>query len=151
MKKEKICLDTSVPSAYYDSRVKERQRETEKFWREIIPAYQVRVSAVTVEELANTRESSLRRKLQALIEPFQVLRVNARSEALARAYLEAGTIPERYMADALQIAIATDHQISYLVSWNFEHMVKVKTRREVNSINVLHGYTAIEIVAPSEL
>lgn len=151
MKKEKICLDTSVPSAYYDSRVKERQRETEKFWREIIPAYQVRVSTITVEELANTRESALRRKLQALIEPFQVLRVNARSEALAQAYLAAGTIPERYLADALQIAIATDHQISYLVSWNFEHMVKVKTRREVNSINVLHGYTAIEIVAPSEL
>jgi len=27
-----------------------------------------------------------------------------------------------------------------LVSWNFEHIVKIKTKREVNVVNVLLGY-----------
>lgn len=34
MKKESIYLDTSVPSAMYDERVKERQETTVKFWKD---------------------------------------------------------------------------------------------------------------------
>ena len=41
--------------------------------------------------------------------------------------------------------------VAYLVSWNFSHLVKVQTRREVNLVNALEGYDPIEIVAPPEL
>jgi hypothetical protein len=37
------------------------------------------------------------------------------------------------------------------VSWNFEHLVKVKTRKTVNLINILEGYKEIEIISPQEL
>ena len=43
MKKESLYLDTSVPSAYYDARAKERQEATIKFWKEIVPHYGVYV------------------------------------------------------------------------------------------------------------
>jgi len=36
-------------------------------------------------------------------------------------------------------------------SWNFHHLVKLRTRREVNLVNALKGYTPIEILAPPEL
>jgi hypothetical protein len=55
------------------------------------------------------------------------------------------------MDDARHVAIATFYEIAYLVSWNFEHLVKVKTRRMVNSINILEGFREIEIVSPQEL
>ena len=35
--------------------------------------------------------------------------------------------------------------------WNFSHLVKVRTRREVNLVNALEGYGPVEIVAPPEL
>ena len=41
--------------------------------------------------------------------------------------------------------------VPYLASWNFRHLVRVRTRREVSLINVMHGYEPIEIVAPPEL
>jgi len=48
-------------------------------------------------------------------------------------------------------AITSFHGISYLVSWNFEHLVKVKTRKGVNSVNMSEGFREIEIVSPPEL
>ncbi len=51
MKEESLYLDTSVPSAYYDKRAKERQDATIKFWKEVLPNYKVYVSEITVGEL----------------------------------------------------------------------------------------------------
>lgn len=39
MKKELLYLDTSVISAYYDDKARERQEVTIKFWEEVIPLY----------------------------------------------------------------------------------------------------------------
>ena len=41
--------------------------------------------------------------------------------------------------------------MDFLVSWNFRHMVKVKTKQMVNLINLQNGYKTIEIIAPPEL
>jgi len=86
-----------------------------------------------------------------LIEPFDVLKANEKIRHLARAYIEHGVFPEKYIDDALHVAIASFNQISYIISWNFEHLVKVKTRRVVNSVNILEGFGEIEIVSPQEL
>lgn len=55
------------------------------------------------------------------------------------------------MDDALHVAIASFNEINYLISWNFEHIVKVKTRKLVNFVNVINGYREIEIISPQEL
>jgi hypothetical protein len=60
-------------------------------------------------------------------------------------------IPAREFDDAAHIAVASVHNLDVIVSWNFEHMVKFKTRREVQGINALMGYKAIEICSPLEM
>ena len=65
--------------------------------------------------------------------------------------IQCGIFPEKYTSDANHVAIAVVHGIGYLASWNFRHLVKVNTRREVNLVNALEGYNPIEIVAPPEL
>ena len=151
MKKETLYLDTSVPSAYYDDRVKERQKATIKFWKEVLPDYQVYISKITLEELEDTKDGTLRRKFRKLIKDFKVLKTNKKVRDLARAYIENGLFPEKYFDDAHHVAIASFYEISYIVSWNFEHLVNIKTRRLVKSINILEGYREIEIVSPQEL
>ena len=49
------------------------------------------------------------------------------------------------------MAIAVVHQIPLLASWNFTHLVNIKTRRLVNLVNALLGHGQIEIVSPPEL
>jgi predicted nucleic acid-binding protein len=151
MKKESLYLDTSVPSAYYDKRAKERKDATIKFWKEALPHYQVYVSEITVKELDDTKDENLRKRLRRLIKGFKILKSNKKIRDLARVYIERGVFSERYVDDALHVAITTFYEISYLVSWNFEHLVKVKTRKWVNSVNTLEGFTEIEIVSPQEL
>ncbi|MBW2339828.1 MAG: PIN domain-containing protein [Deltaproteobacteria bacterium] len=151
MKKESLYLDTSVPSAYYDKRAKERKDATIKFWKEVLPHYEVYVSEITVKELDDTKDENSRKRLRRLIKGFKILKSNKKIRDLAKVYIERGVFSERYVEDALHVAITTFYEISYLVSWNFEHLVKVKTRKWVNSVNTLEGFTEIEIVSPQEL
>ena len=72
-------------------------------------------------------------------------------EILARAYVSRGIIPVKHIEDAIHIAIATVFSIDVLVSLNFKHIVKLKTKREVNVVNVLLGYNQLEIVEPTML
>ena len=151
MRNDTLYLDTSVPSAYYDRRSKERQEATVKFWREVLPNYQVHISEITMEELEDTKDETLKKKLTKLIEGFKMLNSNEKIRDLARAYIENRIFSEKYIDDALHVAVASFYGVSYLVSWNFEHLVKVKTRRWVNSVNILKGFKEIEIVSPQEL
>jgi predicted nucleic acid-binding protein len=151
MERESLYLDTSVPSAYYDKRAKERMEATIKFWQEVLPHYKIYVSEITVKEFEDTKDEGLRRKFRELIKGFKVLKEKKAIKNLARAYIEKEIIPEKYIDDALHVAVASYYEISYLVSWNYEHLVKVKTRRLVNSVNILEGFKEIEIVSPLEL
>jgi len=151
MRRETLYFDTSVPSAYYDERVKDRQDATIKFWKDVLPNYKVYISEVTVKELEDTKDETLRRKFKSLIKSFKILKSNKKIRDLANAYIERGIFPEKYVDDALHVAVASFYDISYVVSWNFEHLVKVKTRKSVNLVNILEGYREIEIVSPQEL
>jgi len=151
MKKWSLYLDTSVPSAYFDERAKERKEATIRFWKEVLPDYQVYISDVTVKELDATKDESLRKKLRRLVKEFKILKPNKKIRELAKVYIERGVFPERYSDDALHVAITSYYEISYLVSWNFEHLVKVKTRKWVNSVNTLEEFREIEIVSPQEI
>ena len=77
--------------------------------------------------------------------------IDNEAEVLANAYLEAGILPQKYFNDALHIAVATVNGIKFIVSWNFQHFVNVKTRQMVNLVNLREGYGVIEIIAPPEL
>lgn len=46
MKKDSLYLDTSVPSAYYDARVKGRMEATQRFWYEVLPSYHPYISEI---------------------------------------------------------------------------------------------------------
>lgn len=51
----------------------------------------------------------------------------------------------------LYLAVAVVNNLDAIVSWNFRHMVNVKTRVAVDGINRLEGYREIEIVTPEEV
>lgn len=93
----------------------------------------------------------MRRKVFDLIKDFIPLEITEEEEFLSNEYIKEGVIPERYKNDAWQIAVASTNAIDYLVSWNFQHIVKVKTKRMVNLINLKYGYKTIEIITPAEL
>lgn len=80
-----------------------------------------------------------------------MLSIDEEASRLAQEYVQRGIFPEKYESDANHVAIAVVNGIGYLLSWNFKHLVKVATRREVNLVNAIAGYGQIEMIAPPEL
>jgi len=149
MRKNTIYLDTSVISALFDERTPERKALTREFW-EKDHNYEKFLSEITVNEI-NAATESLRNKMNQEVENIPILPLTVEIELLANEYIKNEIFPEKYRNDALHISVATINEIEYLLSWNFRHLVKVKTRRLVNLINELKGYSSIEIIAPPEL
>jgi hypothetical protein len=72
-------------------------------------------------------------------------------ERIASKYCRQGAVPDGYYEDAYHIAIAVINEMDYLLSWNFKHIVRRKTRDIVRMVNTLNNLRQIEIMTPAEL
>ena len=144
-------MDTTVPSAYLDGRSPDRQRLTQRFWVDRLPDFEAVISFVTVSEIDDTPDPRKRGALRELVAAFEVLVVDEEADALAQEYIRRGVFADKSEPDALHVAVAAVNGIPYFASWNFKHLVRVMTRREVNLVNALSGYGSIEIAAPPEI
>jgi hypothetical protein len=41
--------------------------------------------------------------------------------------------------------------MDFLLSWNFKHLVRLKTKDTVRMVNTQKGYKNLEIITPAEL
>jgi len=146
----KIYLDTSVISALFDERNLERKALTEEFSSKIA-IYDTYISELTVAEIKRTPDQSLRNKMRQVIKNFSILEVNEAIEELASEYIKYGAVPESYSEDDYHISVAVLNEMDYLLSWNFRHIVRRKTRDIVRMVNTLKNLKYIEIITPGEL
>lgn len=149
-KKIRIYLDTSVISALFDEKNPERQDLTKRFF-EKVESFDVYISEVVLAEIDDTKDVELKDKLKDTALSFKILSIDEETRELANEYVKHGAIPAAYSEDALHIAISTLNGIDYLLSWNFKHIVKVKTRKIVNIVNLSFSCPDLKIATPAEL
>ncbi len=151
MKKLKLYLDTSVINfALADDISEEDLKATQRLCKEINEGkYTAVISEVVLREIKNTRDKSKRDRLIGFVENIQLeedLEINDEVKMLAERYVNEGIIPLTYWDDALHIALASVNEVDILVSWNFKHIVRHKTRMEVTGVNTMLGYKNIDYV-----
>jgi hypothetical protein len=66
-------------------------------------------------------------------------------------YVQNGVIPVRYRIDAIHIAIASVNGLDYVLSFNYQHINKLKTKRMTENINLIEGYKGVVICTPMEV
>ena len=147
--KTKIYLDTSVISALFDERTPERLEMTSNLWSKL-NEYDVFISELVLNEIERANKEN-RDKMFLAIKDFIVLKISEETEELAHIYVNQGIFPEKYFDDALHVALASVNQIGILLSWNFSHLVKLKTRRMVSIVNLTENIMPVEIASPPEL
>ena len=153
VKRLKLYLDTSVLNFVFASEVPEHQRTTTALFKAIdLGVYEGWISDVVMKEIERA-PARKRAQLEGLIaaHALQNLPVTEAAVALAAKYVSERVIPAKHEDDALHIALAVVHHMDIIVSWNFEHIVKVGTRRKVSAICQLVGYPLIEIASPEEV
>lgn len=143
-------MDTSVISAAFDGKNPERQFLTKDFFK-MKEVFKIYISEVTQLEINQTPNAELRREMNNLISDMNQLEITEDDKELAAKYVDKDAIPKKYAEDALHIAIAVNNKMDYLLSWNFKHIVKLKTKNIVRLVNTLAKITQIEIITPAEL
>ena len=154
MKKIRYYLDTSIFSFVFADDDPARRDLTKRFFQKVKnEKLDIYISSTVLDEISKAKDENLRISLRDLIEKQSpiILTVNSEVEDLANKYIQEGMIPKRYMDDAIHIAVAVVNDLDIILSWNFEHIVKLKTRIETNSINRVLGYHQIEICSPLEV
>ena len=152
MRKQKVYFETTLFNYYFDVEG-DAHADTVRLFEDVAAGkYEAYTSSYTVQELENTA-SEKRDKMLALIGRYNitVLGLDPEAEQLANAYVEQGIIPGKYWMDGVHIAVATVNDLDMIISMNFQHIVKRKTKLGITSIHALNGYRAIEICNPMEV
>jgi len=146
-KKVKLYLDTSVPSAYYDTSKPVRQLVTQKWLENEASSYDLYTSITAIEEIDEIENFIKRQNIRDLILDYDVkiLELSEESIILSEEYMKSGAIPRSEPEDAYHVAIASVNQLDALASWNFKHIVSMNPIRKIHEINMKHGYRIIEI------
>ncbi|MDR1786257.1 MAG: hypothetical protein LBR23_07365 [Spirochaetaceae bacterium] len=109
-------------------------------------------STYAVDELTAAPDPK-RTAMLALIEKYnlRLIHFSPEIERLADAYITEGIVPAQKRIDALHIASASVSALDYIVTLNFKHMNKQKTKLLVSPVNLLRGYRGITICSPMEV
>lgn len=153
MKKIKYYLDTTIFNFVFAEGDGEKKDITIKLFTDLpLISEGIYISDEVIREISRAPEPR-RLQLEKLLRETNplLLEIDMETVELAERYIKEGIIPEKYRSDAFHIAVAVVNGIEAIVSWNFEHIVKLKTRVMVNGLNRLSGYHEIEICSPEEV
>ncbi|MCL2839940.1 MAG: PIN domain-containing protein [Defluviitaleaceae bacterium] len=153
MRKLKVYLETSVLSHLDQQDAPDKMNDTLVLWDEIKQGlYDVYISDVVIDEITSNAELKRARLFEYLTEiEYTLIDVNNEIRAYANKIVEAGILSNKHYNDCLHIASAVVNDCQLLLSWNFRHMVKIKTINGVRSISAALGYHGIDIYQPSAL
>jgi hypothetical protein len=123
---------------------------SKKYQKTNIEAYS---SVYVLEELDKAPEPK-RSKMINLISKYRitVLEIDQRAYDLAEIYVEMGIIPIKFRVDGIHIAMAAIHNMDCIISLNFHHINKLKTKMATEIIHRMRGYnnpficTSMEVI-----
>ncbi|MBE9089313.1 type II toxin-antitoxin system VapC family toxin [Microcystis aeruginosa LEGE 11464] len=150
--KEKVYLDSTVPSYYFDEReaLKTFTEIIRKWWSEMSSYYDLYISDAVLQELTN---GNYPRKAEIihLVSTIPLLPPTSALEQVVEFYLANYVMPRSLVGDALHLAYASYFDIQYLVTWNCNHLANANKRKHIRVINARLGLSTPEIVTPLEL
>lgn len=151
----KVYLETSVISYLVARRSRDlivagRQQLTMDWWEEECEKFDLYVSDAVLDEVQAGDPTEIAKR-SAIVADLPILSSTLEAERLTELLLKKGTLPAKAFIDAFHIAIATVHQMDYLLTWNLKHIANAQVRKLVARIFQAEGYESPEICTPEEL
>jgi hypothetical protein len=145
-------IETTVFNRFFDVN-RDYIAETRQFFDYIkdkkIDAF---TSTYVVDELQEAPSPKRENMLQLIPDyGIKVLEYNAQALSLADNYIKAGIIPQKSRVDGIHIAVAAINNMDYIVSLNFKHINKIKTKINTEAIHQILDYSNPIICTPMEV
>ena len=154
-----IYIETTIPSAYYNTRTEPefvaQQNWTREWWDEQRHRYTIVSSLTVIEELQEGKHPLQAEKL-AFTASVPLLQASERVKEVVVAYVRHHLMPSDPGGDALHLALASVHRCDILLTWNCRHLAnynKVGHIRRVNEQLGLHVpaiLTRFELLEPKD-
>lgn len=154
IRKIKVYLDTSVISYLDQQDAPEQMQETREVWERIKSGYyDVFISDVVLRELGDCKGEEKRNQLIGHLSEikYNLVMVDDAVVQLAEKIVANGVLKQKNIDDCQHIAAAILSDCDIIVSWNFKHIVNVKTIRGIKVITTVEGYKDLLIYQPTAL
>ena len=127
-----------------------RQAYTQSWWELRDTQFSPHISNLVLEEVSAGDYEAAQRRL-SVCAGLPLLSISDKADALSREIINVGLVPETEPEDALHIAIAVDHAMDYIATWNFAHLVGAQARFALQTRIAAWGYKPPLLVTPEEL
>jgi hypothetical protein len=153
--KPPVYIETSIVSYLTawptsDTLRQAHQDLTKRWWSEQRQNFVLFTSQFVLDEAADGDSAAAAERLGALA-GIDLLALRPEVEPLARQLLDAGALPAKARLDALHLAMATVHRMSYLLTWNCKHLANASLWRRIDLVCRSAGYQPPTICTPLEL
>jgi hypothetical protein len=138
---------------YYFDEDRDGHADTVKLFEKIREGrHDAYTSEYAVSELLDAPEPK-RTKMLELIGEYKVttIPITDESDRLADLYVAEGIIPSRFRDDSAHIAAASVSGLDCILSYNFRHINRLKTKIMTERINRKEGYNGIVICTAKEV
>ena len=114
--------------------------------------YEIYISDVVVYEI----NKCSREKREILLDyldqiDYNIIETDESTVILAEKFIDLGFLKRKSSDDCRNIAAAILTGCDFIVSWNFKHIVNVKTIRGIRAVTTYEGYKDLMIYPPSAL
>lgn len=144
----RIYADTSVFGGVFD---KEFEVPSKAFFEAVRKERFFLVTSELVRQEIQAGPQKVQKFFFDILPMADITEVTEQALKLQQAYIEAAILTEKYLTDALHVALATVSKASLIVSWNFKHIVNFQKIPMYNAVNTLNGYNEIAIYSPLEV
>jgi len=152
--KPSLYIETSVVS-YCTSRhsrdmlVLSRQEITHDWWEKKRNSFTLYISELVIQEISVGDPVAAEKRLD-FIQDIPLLSISSEIENLAYELIELLEMPEKAITDALHLAVASFHNMDFLVTWNCKHIANPFIIKRLNSAAKSHDIHVPVICTPIE-
>ncbi len=152
---KRVYIETTIPSylAAWPSRdllQAARQQMTHDWWNQRRQNYDLCVSEVVLDEAAAGDADAAKRRLTFLQNP-PLLELTDPARDLSKEIMRSGLLPQRAARDALHIAVASVHDVDFLLTWNCQHIANAAIMKELGEIVAQLDFEIPILCTPEEL
>lgn len=149
-----VYVETSIPSFYFETRTSALavswRQATRAWWDSYREGYEIVTSEVADREWALAPAAKSAAMIR-LMEPITRLPLTEQTRTVAANYISNKLFPMSAAADALHVAVASVHEIDFLLTWNVRHLANANKRKHLAVLNTRMGVATPMITTPQLL
>lgn len=137
----KLYIETTTFNWYFDERPE--HEEVVRLFEAVKAGQFIGYTSRYVTDELDKAEEPKRTNMLRLIDDYGIiiLAPKADTEALADDYINAGIIPKSQQYDSLHVAYASMYELDGIVSYNFHHINRDKTKVLIPEVNIHRNLT----------